>query len=203
MTNSEDYISTKRIETLVDGIFAISMTLMVLSIQLPDPMGDWTNPMVWNVLSGQLTNIIIYAYTFIILTSFWIGHHRGFNRVKRADNNFLWLNMIWLLFVALVPFSTSLAGDFGNTTPAALFFNSNLFLIGLFSFLIRRQVIIKELSDESYEESSSKLIFPAIFPLLALVAITLSFFIPSWSYFPYLLVPLFIRVLQHKQNKAK
>jgi uncharacterized membrane protein len=196
------FISTKRIETLVDGIFAISMTLMVLNIHLPDSSGVWTNEMVWGIIWGQLSNLFIYTLSFVILAGFWITHHRGFDHITRADQAFLWINVIWLLFVALVPFSTSLMGDFGNTIPAALFFNINLFFIGLFSFLIRKQVIEHELADKSLKPADVKHVYAAtlIFPALSGIAIALSFISPGYSFLPYLFIPVALNIV-HKLQK--
>ncbi len=201
-TGPKYFISTKRIETLVDGIFAIAMTLMVLNIHLPDPSGLWTNEMVWGIIWGQLSNLFIYALSFIILAGFWITHHRGFDHIKRADQAFLWINVIWLLFVALIPFSTSLMGDFGDATPAALFFNINLFFIGLFSFLIRRQVIEHELADKSLKPADVKHVYAAtlIFPILSGIAIALSFISPAYSFLPYLFIPIALNILHRLQN---
>lgn len=205
MVESEEqyFISTKRIETLVDGIFAIAMTLMVLNIHLPDPSGLWTNEMVWGVIWGQLNNLFIYALSFIILAGFWITHHRGFDQIKRADQSFLWINVIWLLFVALIPFSMSLMGDFGNTIPGALFFNVNLFFIGLFSFLIRRHVIENELADKTLNNAAVKHVYAATlsFPIISVAAIILSFFIPGYSSLVYLLVPIVLNIIHKIQKK--
>lgn len=202
MTDSkkkESFISTKRIETLVDGIFAIAMTLLVLNIDLPNPSGIWTNMMVWNVIWGQLTNLFVYALSFIILASFWIMHHRYFDKIKRASQSLLWLNVVWLLFIALVPFSTSLFGDFGQTIPAAVFFHINLFLIGIFSFLIQREVIENKLVDEIQTKEVIKHIYNVnlVFPSVAILGILMAFIIPQWSSMVYLLVIPIIKII-HK-----
>jgi uncharacterized membrane protein len=196
------FISTNRIETLVDGVFAIAMTLMVLNIHLPDASGVWTNEMVWGIIWGQITNLFIYALTFIILASFWISHHRGFNHLKRADTGFLWINIIWLLFVALVPYSTSLMGDFGYTIPASLFFNINLFFIGLFSFLIRHHVIEYELADKTLDPDDVNHVYMVtlIFPVFAALAAVLSLFTPAYSTLLYMMIPIVIKIIHIIQN---
>ncbi|MCE5214544.1 MAG: TMEM175 family protein [Methanobacterium sp.] len=192
LSEDDQFISTKRIETLVDGIFAIAMTLMVLNLRLPEPVGVWTNAAVWDALGNQGTNIFIYALSFFILTAFWLNHHRGFDRIQRADKGLFRLNVVWLFFVAIMPFSSYLVGDFGSKTPAALFFNTNLFLLGIFSFLIRRQVIEKELSEKIFEKEDKKLIYSLnlVIPCIAALGMILSFWIPGYSYLIYLLVPI-------------
>jgi uncharacterized membrane protein len=206
MVNSgqnDQFISTKRIETLVDGIFAIAMTLMVLNLRLPDPAGITTNAAVWAALGNQSTNIFIYALSFFILTAFWLNHHRGFDQIQRADMGLFRLNVIWLFFVAIMPFSTYLVGDFGSSTPAALFFNTNLFLLGIFSFLIRRQVIENELSNKALKKEEIKLTYELhlIIPVIAALGMVLSFLIPGYCYFVYLLQPIMPYIIKRINEK--
>lgn len=198
-SKSESFISTKRIETLVDGIFAIAMTLLVLNIDLPNPGGIWTNIMVWDVIWGQINNLFVYALSFFLLAGFWVMHHRYFDKIRGSSQSLLWLNVIWLLFIALVPFSTSLYGDFGQTVPAALFFHINLFLIGVFSFLIQREVIEDKLVDKVPKKDVTKHIYTmnTVFPSVALLGILMAFIIPQWSSMVYLLVIPIIKIL-HK-----
>ncbi|MDD1774015.1 MAG: TMEM175 family protein [Methanobacterium sp.] len=194
---NDSFISTKRIETLVDGIFAIAMTLMVLNLHLPDTTGG-TNAAVWAALGNQGTNIFIYALSFFILTAFWLNHHRGFDQIQRADMGLFRLNVIWLFFVAIMPFSTYLVGDYGSSTPAALFFNTNLFLLGIFSFLIRRQVIENELSDKPLKKEDVNLTYKLhlIIPGIAALGMILSFLIPDYCYFVYLLQPILPTIIK-------
>ncbi|HMK54162.1 MAG TPA: TMEM175 family protein [Methanobacteriaceae archaeon] len=194
------FISTKRIETLVDGIFAIAMTLLVLSIKLPDNSGLWTDSMVWGILWGQATNLFIYALSFYILATLWINHHRVFDQLKIADHGFWWITVLWLLLIALVPFSTYLMGDFGNTTPAALFFQANMFLIGIVSLLNRWYVIENKLADKIYKPETVKQIYliNLVFPVSALIGMSIAFISPPWSPIVYLFSPLIIIYLQRQ-----
>lgn len=210
MTNSgknDNYISTKRIETLVDGIFAISMTLMVLNLHLPEATGIWTNVMVWEALWEQGSNLFVYALSFFILAGFWLSHHRGFDSLQRADRGLFSLNVLFLFFVALMPFSTYLVGDFGSHIPAALFFNTNLFLLGIFAFLIRRQVIENELSDKSLKKEEIELSYALnlIIPGVAALGVILSFFMPGYSYLVYtlalILFPIVRRIHEFKEKR--
>jgi uncharacterized membrane protein len=205
LSQEDQFISTKRIETLVDGIFAIAMTLMVLNLHLPETTGG-TNAAVWAALGNQGTNIFIYALSFFILTAFWLNHHRGFDQIQRADMGLFRLNVVWLFFVAIMPFSAYLVGDYGSSTPAALFFNTNLFLLGVFSFLIRRQVIEHELSDKTLKNEEIKLTYGLnlVIPCIAALGMFLSFIIPGYSYLVYLLdpvIPAIIRRIHRRSSK--
>ncbi|MDP3066361.1 MAG: hypothetical protein Q8N08_06440, partial [Methanobacteriaceae archaeon] len=94
-----------------------------------------------------------------------------------------------------VPFSTYLMGDFGNTLPAALFFQANMLFIGIISLLNRWYVIEKNLSDKVYKPAAIKHIYiiNLVFPASALLGIGIAFISPPWSPIVYLFSPLAIR----------
>jgi len=106
-------ISARRIETLVDGVFAIAMTLLVLGIAVPS-ITNPTEASLYQALLDLLPNFYSYFISFVLLAVFWRINHVQFNRIKRADDTLLWIIVIWLLFVALVPFSAFFVGEYGN-----------------------------------------------------------------------------------------
>lgn len=128
--------SSKRIETLVDGIFAIAMTLLVLNLDVPQFVYSVADVTVQNILIGLGPKLFTYALSFILLAIFWKVNHNQFYYIKRVSSPLLWLTVIWLLFVALVPFSTSLTGEYGYLTSAQVFFDLNMFFIGALPALI-------------------------------------------------------------------
>ena len=131
-TNKEDLPSTKRIETLVDGIFAIAMTLLVLNLNVPQIPYPATNVQILDILTRMAPQFFIYALSFILLASFWRINHSQFNFIAKVDQGIMLITIFWLLLVALVPFSTNLVGDYGYLTVPMIFFHLNLFLIGMF-----------------------------------------------------------------------
>jgi uncharacterized membrane protein len=190
--NLDEWETTKRIETLVDGIFAIAMTLLVLNLSIPQLTGSVSNITVENYLLALIPKLFTYALSFIILAIFWRVNHQQFYKIKRANSLFLWITVIWLLFVALVPFSTSLMGSYGETQSANIFFNANLLLIGIFSGLIWYYATKKGFIDEKL--SREKIIelnrINLLLPIVALIAIGASFVIPAYSTLAYLAIPL-------------
>ena len=72
------WLTTKRIETLVDGIFAIAMTLLVLNIDMPQIAGPVSNPAIWQYMLSLFQQLGIYAFSFVLLASFWRAHHLQF-----------------------------------------------------------------------------------------------------------------------------
>jgi uncharacterized membrane protein len=190
--------TTKRIETLVDGIFAIAMTLLVLNLDIPQLVNPVTDATLQNVLVGLGPKLFTYALSFILLAIFWRVNHGQFYHIKRLNSTLLWITVIWLLFVALVPFSTSLNGQYGNLTTAQVFFGLNMFFIGILIALIWYYATEKNLTadDLNLEDVMYVRRLNLVLPFVSLVAIGLAFIIPSWSSFAYILIPILHRFLE-------
>lgn len=188
--NSDVWKSTKRIETLVDGIFAIAMTLLVLSLNVPSLPNSATNADVIHALGSMSTQFFLYALSFILLATFWRINHSQFYLIKKTDQTLLWINILWLLFVALVPFSTNMVGDYGNLQAPVIFFDLNLFFIGLLFYLNWYYADKKDFIDPGVHreliESQKKL--NLALPSIALIAMALTFISPGWSSLVYITI---------------
>lgn len=183
-------MSTKRIETLVDGIFAIAMTLLVLGLEVPRIPYPATNSQILDVLTNMAPQFFIYILSFLLLATFWRINHTQFNLIKKTDQGLLWINVFWLLLVALVPFSTNLVGDYGYLTVPMVFFHLNLLLIGLFYNWNWYYASSRDFIDESVDKNfiKSQKIINLTLPVCALVAILVSFFAPEYSSIVYILI---------------
>src|SRR5437870_13861527 len=97
-----------RVEALTDGIFGAVMTVLGLSLTIPYITGPARQelPAIEDVVTGVLT----YAVSFVTLGVFWVGHHVGFQILKCTDRTFIWLINVFLLFVGLLPLTTTLLG---------------------------------------------------------------------------------------------
>ncbi|MDD1763938.1 MAG: DUF1211 domain-containing protein, partial [Methanobacteriaceae archaeon] len=84
-SDSLNYLmTTKRIETLVDGIFAIAMTLLVLSIGVPEISKSLTETAFQQQLGILWPKLVSYALSFWILSIFWRMNHQQFYFIKRS-----------------------------------------------------------------------------------------------------------------------
>ena len=190
---SESWMTTHRIEALTDGIYAIAMTLLVLNLALPE-VGTDQAVQLHDALFGQAHKFFNYALSFILLAIFWIIHHDQFHFIKRTDRIHLWLNIFCLMFVVLVPFSTSLTGDYPDETIAKLFFDSNLFILGIFNSLNWAYAKGYRLVDRSLDPRRIAIgkRRGAVTPIVALIAMGLSVITPQWSSCAYLLIPVLL-----------
>jgi uncharacterized membrane protein len=189
------HFPSSRIEALTDGIFAIAMTLLVLSLEVPTGIQNSSNVTVLAMLADLAPNLYHYFLAFFILASFWIAHHAQMDRLKEIDRRFLWINIATLMFVTLVPFSVSLIGDYPDETFAAVVFEANLLVIGLLFA-----------AQWWYAAHSGRLVHPGtdvrranrrvmVVPAVSVLAILLALAGWTWSTVLYAFIPLVIRFL--------
>ena len=101
-------MSTARLETFADGVFAIAATLLILNVdaQISGDVRD---------LGGRVTHIwpsyLAYAVSFVTIGVMWINHHTILAQVERADRRFLIANIGLLLCIAFAPFPTRLVAE--------------------------------------------------------------------------------------------
>jgi uncharacterized membrane protein len=128
----DDHLSLERLIFFSDAVFAIAITLLALEIRLPYTDATLTN----NELAKSLLEIwpkyLGYGISFLVIGSFWVGHHRKFRHIKRYDGNLLLINLIFLMVIAFIPFPASVISEFGNRT-ATIFYASVMVLASLLS----------------------------------------------------------------------
>ncbi len=131
----EMYLTKGRLEGLSDGIFAFAMTLLVVGLDLPDKTNIvQSTGYAMGLLVSLESDFLHYILAFLILGAFWLSHHTQVHSVKRIDKVYVWINLSVLLFVALLPFTTSFSGDFPKVPVGAMVFEASLFAIGIAMF---------------------------------------------------------------------
>jgi uncharacterized membrane protein len=95
-----------RLEAFSDGVFAITITLLVLEIRPPT---DDENLL--HGLGALWPSYLSYAVTFLFIGQVWANHHVMFDHIRAADRTVLLLNTVLLMVVAFLPFATSVLAD--------------------------------------------------------------------------------------------
>jgi uncharacterized membrane protein len=130
------FLNLHRLAALTDGVFAIVMTLLVLEISIPEIAQSSLHAELPRRLLELWPKLLSYGISFIILGMFWYLHHISFHHIKRSDNGLIWLNILFLMFVALIPFSTSLFGSYVTEQLPLVIYASNLLLVNVLRFLL-------------------------------------------------------------------
>jgi uncharacterized membrane protein len=95
--------SLDRFNAFSDGVFAIAITLLVL--ELPVPAEDVG---IWSALAHTWRDFVGYLISFAFIGGIWLTHAGLTKVMRRGDSVSYGVNLILLLFVALLPFSTKL-----------------------------------------------------------------------------------------------
>src|ERR1700690_268375 len=99
-------MSKTRLESFSDCVFSIVMTLLVFDIKVPALPEPVTDLALWQSLGTIWPLILIYVLTFAVLSVFWVNHHFLFQTIaKSVDRQLNLLNLLYLMFVVLVPFT--------------------------------------------------------------------------------------------------
>ena len=113
----ESRTDTDRLTGFSDGVFGIAITLLVLNIEVPT-VGQSG---VASAVFAEWPDVLTYVISFLVVGNYWIGHHHTFQKIERQDDWLLWLNLLFLLCIAFVPFTTSLLGDTISTFTVSIY----------------------------------------------------------------------------------
>ena len=129
---SNQGLGKQRIEALSDAIFAFAMTLLVLDVKIPKIAEALvTQELLARTLLDLWPKFLSFVMSFVILSLFWVAHHGYSHFLKRTDRTFLWINLLFLLVVVFVPFSTDFLGDYPKQRIAAMIYGCNMMALGL------------------------------------------------------------------------
>ena len=203
-------ISKNRLEALVDGVFAFAMTLLVIGLSVPTiPKTEAATELPAYIVS-MFPQFLSFLIAFFILASLWIVHHEHFHFLRSVNKVVLWLNVLILIFVVLVPFSTNLSGTYSHVPIAPLIFHANMLVLSCL-FLVQWQYIIRHPSlltgpihpDRTLDAVMDRV--PII--LAAVVGMGLVIFnAPFSSMYMYMIFPLLMRAVMwyfHSKRAGK
>ena len=164
-----------RIEALSDGVFSITMTLLILSVQVPPLSTDDTTTM--NKLGQILPTLENYFISFVVLGLFWMRHQMQFKEIRSADRNLMWINIFFLMFVATIPFTTSMMVEYSNNHISIQVYCVNLIILGViliahWEYAIRnhRLIDVNLNLKELRLITKLQLVVPVMFSLSAVLA---------------------------------
>ena len=123
-----------------------------------------------------------------MISTFWIIHHSIFRSIRAYDRNLLYINFLFLMFVAFVPFPTSLLGEYGNhQLPVAVYAASlavgRLLLTAIQWYSVKHDRLLDEAQDPATVRFL--LIRGLTIPAIYLLTIVISFFsvqAATWSW---------------------
>jgi uncharacterized membrane protein len=113
-------IEFSRIVAFSDGVFAIAITLLALAIEVPESLPSDTT--LNELLENQSGDLVAYAISFAVVGKLWLSHHRFFATVERFDSVLMGLNILYLAWIALIPVTSEVLGDYGDNSAGVIIY---------------------------------------------------------------------------------
>jgi len=149
----ENEVEFGRIVAFSDGVFSIAITLLVLAIGVDNK--EVLDVGLGHALWNQHESLLAYAISFAVIGRFWVLHHGFFGEVKGFDGRLMVLNMFYLAWIVLIPFSSQVLGDYGGQLPAIVVYAGNLIgvvLVGQWMRSDARRAGLTEVDDATARE---------------------------------------------------
>lgn len=193
----------KHLDSIVyfsDAVFAIAITLLILSIEVP---GDGPD------LGGRLLDLwpqaLSFAISFLVIGKYWFAHHRLWRHIVRYDSVLIWLNLLLLMVIASLPFASELLGLHGDTTVAVVVYAGWMIAAGLLSTLVwwyatrDRRLVDDDLDARFIHHFMvGGLVFPAIFA----VSVPVAFVQPTAATLTWLAIIPARRIVAHRYHSG-
>ena len=122
--------SLHRLSGLSDGIFAVAMTLLVLALAVPTINEVKSDSDLAQALLHLVPSLVTYFMSFLTLGIFWVGQQTQLSQLERSNRDYTWINLAFLLFVTMVPFSTNLLANHYQLRLALIEYWLNILVLG-------------------------------------------------------------------------
>lgn len=201
-----------RLILFTDAVFAIAITLMVLSFSVPDLPGTGTDKDFLMALVNESPKFFGFVISFFLVGLYWYLHHKSFGFVVNYTPGLIWLNLIFLFFVVLMPFSTGVYSEYSFSERIHLqvpygIYVANICCLGIMDFILRNYIynvkngvatIVPSREDRIIGQRRS-LAIPAVF----LISWLVSFASPVIGRFMLFLIPLVTWLLGMKPRNGR
>ena len=199
---AESSLPVNRVQALSDGIFAIAMTLMILDFRVPEfsEAPGFLAGYFW----ALWPKIVCYAMSFLMLGVFWIGHHNQFHFIKKSTRFLIWIDIVFLMLIAFIPFSTAFLGRYWKERAAIDLYGANVVFCGLalyghWVYAVRNGLAVVQ-EKVAVRIVGRRILLGMAFYILAMAISLLPCFRPQWSLFIYAVLP-FLYLLPGKIDR--
>ena len=135
-------MTKSRVEAFSDGVIAIAITLLVLDIHVPEPGGEAS---LGHRLAEQWPSYAAYVVSFLTIGIIWINHTAMLRRIRGVDHSILFLNLLLLMSIAVLPFTTALVAAYlkeeSGEKLAAVIYGGSFMLMGLAFFAMNQHLL--------------------------------------------------------------
>jgi len=197
---SKDYVNLERLTFLIDGVFAITLTLLVLELRPPEAEPSELG----KSLLAMLPRLSGYLIAFYTIANHWLVHQRTFRHITHEDTLMLWLTMVGLLFITLMPATTALVGRYPGEKLAVACFSANSFLQALMNWIFWAYVLKGQKRFAGQSDPRMLAITTRVWLFIAagwLASIALSFVSVPVAYVSWVLFPNLVGIWGNRRRQ--
>jgi uncharacterized membrane protein len=138
-------MSTSRLEAFSDGVIAVAITLLVLNLPSVSP----ATPHLAAYLGRHWPQFAAYAVSFLTIGIVWINHHSMVSRLASGDHVILVVNLLLLMTIVLLPFTTDLMATYlrharpADERLAAAVYSGSFLLMAVTFSALNWQILIR------------------------------------------------------------
>lgn len=203
-------ISKLHVKLFTDAVFGIAITLLAVELQVP----NIDNSDILDISQFQELSTIFVSYitSFVIIGMYWITYHSVFNPIRHTTDLMIWLNLSFLLLIALIPFSVRLIEKYENQYSFIIYSLIQI-LIGMMLFLMWQHAIrrrpLQGKSNDGNDTINSLIIRltyirTIIIPIVFIFSIIISFYsLDIASVFPLTIIPISLIIRFRFRNYDK
>jgi uncharacterized membrane protein len=171
-TYSRDSVEFGRVLAFSDGLFAIAMTLLIVSIAVPTLSTGESVDELADALNDLSANFISFFISFAVIGRYWLAHHQFVSQLDRMDQGLISLNLVYLAFIAFLPFPTALLGTYFENPLSVVIYAVNVATVsGMEVVLIRHAhrngLLRRAMPPDVYRFAVVTSLSPVIFFLLS------------------------------------
>ncbi|MGZ0152192.1 TMEM175 family protein [Kribbella sp. WER1] len=180
-----------RLVLFTDAVVAIAITLLVLPLVDMVPEVKAHGGEATSVITEHRQEIFTFLLSFVVIANFWLGHHRIFEHVRVYTSSILRLNLLWLLAIVVLPFTTEVIGAFQSDRFVAGLYIGTILVLSIcqsaLALLIRGH---KELEAPGNPVGRREIVGSLVLTGFTLLAFLLGSLVPGVNFYALLLLLL-------------
>ncbi|MFI5735602.1 TMEM175 family protein [Kribbella sp. NPDC051587] len=180
-----------RLILFTDAVVAIALTLLILPLVEVVAEYKAEDHTALQVITDHKPEIYSFLLSFAVIGNFWLGHHQVFEHVRAYTSGMMRLNMLWLLFIVILPFPTEIVGSFESSQFTAGFYSGTILALSTsqtaLTWMIKGHPEIENPNDPV---TSRELTNSFVLTGLTLLAFVLAAFVPGVRFYALLLLLL-------------
>lgn len=201
-TDRVQLLDVKRIQMLTDAIFAVAMTILILELKIPDGLS--TKGVFSEFFTHTISQLGFYFFSFIILGIFWTGSHFHHHLITETDRISSWINILFLMFICVIPFSASFINHYRHERLSIIFYALNLIMASILNLLMlayawKRKYIHPHVSKATFINARHRILFP-IYIYLLVIAVS---FVSTRFAMLLFLTPILLHLIPEAINKKQ